>query len=64
MIRNSLAHGIEKPEARLATGKPETGTIKLVVSVHAAELSVDLIDDGQGLNYDRIREKSRCQRPA
>ena len=61
MIRNSLAHGIEKPEARLATGKPETGTIKLVVSVHAAELSVDLIDDGQGLNYDRIREKAAAK---
>ena len=61
MIRNSLAHGIEKPEVRLATGKPETGTIKLVVSVHAAELSVDLIDDGQGLNYDRIREKAAAK---
>ena len=61
MIRNSLAHGIEKPEARLATGKPETGTIKLVVSVHAAELSVDLIDDGQGLNYERIREKAAAK---
>ncbi len=61
MIRNSLAHGIEKPEARLATGKPETGTIKLVVSVHAAELSVDLIDDGQGLNYERIREKTAAK---
>ncbi|MFC2752940.1 MAG: Hpt domain-containing protein, partial [Cardiobacterium sp.] len=61
MIRNSLAHGIEKPEERLAAGKPETGTIKLVVSVHAAELSVDLIDDGQGLNYDRIREKAEAK---
>ena len=61
MIRNSLAHGIEKPEERLAAGKPETGTIKLVVSVHAAELSVDLIDDGQGLNYERIREKAEAK---
>ena len=61
MIRNSLAHGIETPEARLATGKPETGTIKVKVGVHAAELSVDVLDDGQGLNYERIREKAAAK---
>ena len=61
MIRNSLAHGIESPEARLATGKPETGTIKVKVGVHAAELSVDVLDDGQGLNYARIREKAAAK---
>ena len=61
MIRNSLAHGIETPEARLATGKSETGTIKVKVGVHAAELSVDVLDDGQGLNYARIREKAAAK---
>ncbi|MDO4642295.1 MAG: Hpt domain-containing protein [Cardiobacteriaceae bacterium] len=61
MIRNSLAHGVEKPEVRRAAGKPEIGTIKVAVSVHAAELSVRVIDDGQGLNYDRIREKAAAK---
>ena len=61
MIRNSLAHGIETPEARLATGKSETGTIKVKVGVHAAELSVDVLDDGQGLNYERIRDKAAAK---
>ncbi|WP_225756810.1 Hpt domain-containing protein [Cardiobacterium sp. Marseille-Q4385] len=61
MIRNSLAHGIETPESRLATGKSETGTIKVKVGVHAAELSVDVLDDGQGLNYERIRDKAAAK---
>ena len=59
MIRNSIAHGIELPAQRRAAGKPEIGTIKLVVGVQASEVIMRLIDDGQGFDYDRIRVKAR-----
>ena len=58
MVRNSADHGIEKPEDRLAAGKPETGTIKLDSYHEGGHIIMDIIDDGKGLNTARIREKA------
>ncbi len=57
MLRNSLAHGIEAPEQRRLTGKPEIGTITLSLRREGAELVLELGDDGVGLNFDAIRTK-------
>ncbi len=58
MIRNSGDHGIEPPADRIRLGKPETGTIR----VHAAQtgdfITMQVADDGQGLNLERIRAKA------
>jgi chemosensory pili system protein ChpA (sensor histidine kinase/response regulator) len=58
MLRNSLAHGIESPEARLASGKPEEGTVSIRVSREATEVLIQVIDDGVGMNRDAIRRKA------
>ncbi|WP_028456464.1 hybrid sensor histidine kinase/response regulator [Chitinilyticum litopenaei] len=57
MLRNAIDHGLESPEARLAAGKSEFGEIQLEVRQEGNELVLQLKDDGQGLNLERIRAK-------
>ena len=60
LIRNSVVHGIEMPEARKAKGKKETGTIKLSIKMtdDHQNIHMKLSDDGKGLDYKRIGEKA------
>lgn len=58
LLRNALAHGIETPAVRLASGKAETGRITLSLHQNGNELVMTLSDDGQGLDIERIREKA------
>ncbi|MCB1598507.1 MAG: Hpt domain-containing protein [Xanthomonadales bacterium] len=58
MLRNSLAHGIELPENRVAKGKPEEGTVSIKVSREATEVLIQVTDDGSGMNRDAIRTKA------
>ena len=58
ILRNAADHGIELPEARAAAGKPENGTIKIVASHEAGYISVNIADDGRGLDLDRIKAKA------
>ncbi len=54
MVRNSVDHGLESREARLAAGKPETGTIRLSASHRSGSVFITVKDDGAGLNRPRI----------
>ncbi|BDV42398.1 chemotaxis protein CheA [Geotalea uraniireducens] len=57
LIRNSLDHGIEAPEARLAAGKPRQGTVHLA-AVHSGDsVLITITDDGAGLDKEAIRAK-------
>ncbi len=56
MIRNSVDHGLEKAEDRLAAGKSEMGTIKLEAAHRSGRVVISLSDDGAGINRDRVRE--------
>jgi len=58
MLRNAVAHGIEAPEAREATGKNPEGTVRIQVSREATEVVVRLSDDGAGMDRDAIRAKA------
>ncbi len=58
LIRNSLDHGIESPEDRLAAGKSETGTITLNAFHQGGNIVIQIIDDGKGLDKDRIHQKA------
>lgn len=58
MIRNSIVHGIESPEERIAAGKPAHGTIILKVSKRGSDLIIELTDDGRGFDIDKIRSKA------
>ena len=59
MVRNAVHHGIERPEARLASGKDETGKITLKLTLEDDAVRMILSDDGQGLDYNRIVETAR-----
>jgi len=58
LLRNAIAHGIEKPEARIAAGKPEIGEIAIDAVQRGNEVVLTIADDGAGLNFARIREKA------
>jgi two-component system, chemotaxis family, sensor kinase CheA len=57
MVRNSADHGIEMPAERRAAGKPETGVIHLSAFHEGGSISIEIADDGRGLNLPRIRQK-------
>jgi len=57
MVRNSADHGLETPDVRRATGKPETGNITLNAFHEGGHIIIEIADDGYGLNVVKIREK-------
>lgn len=58
LIRNSVDHGLEAAERRVATGKPARGTVRLSAVYAGAEVTISVSDDGAGLNTTRIRQKA------
>ncbi len=62
LLRNGVAHGIEKPDARTAAGKDATGTITISLAQEGNEVAVEFRDDGAGLNLQRIRERALALR--
>lgn len=58
LVRNSLDHGIETPEQRKATGKEEIGQLELCAYHEGGDIIIKVIDDGAGLNKDRILSKA------
>jgi two-component system chemotaxis sensor kinase CheA len=58
LIRNSIDHGIETPEVRVAAGKPRCGTIHLSAVHSGAHVLIQIRDDGAGLDTGAIRAKA------
>ena len=58
LLRNSLDHGLELPEDRVAAGKPEKGTVWLSARHEEGEVWVTIEDNGRGLNKEKILEKA------
>jgi len=61
LIRNSLDHGIEAPEARAALGKPAKGTISLKACHRGGSIVIEVGDDGAGLNREKILAKAKSR---
>ncbi|MET3105263.1 two-component system chemotaxis sensor kinase CheA [Oxalobacteraceae bacterium GrIS 2.11] len=59
LVRNSLDHGIELPEARMAAGKPPDGTICLSARHDSGNIVIQVSDDGRGLNAEKLLAKGR-----
>lgn len=57
LIRNSLDHGIEAPDVRLAAGKPKTGTVFLGAAHSGDSVVITITDDGKGLDREAILAK-------
>jgi len=58
LIRNSVAHGIEPPQERIAKGKNAAGIVKLSIKLVNNTINMELRDDGKGLDYKKISEKA------
>jgi len=58
IIRNSIDHGIEYPEERLAKGKPEMGTITISAYNLGQNVIIDIKDDGKGIDVEKIKSKA------
>lgn len=58
LVRNALDHGVEGPEARRAAGKPETGTVRLNAYHKGGHIIIEISDDGNGLDRDRVYRKA------
>ncbi|MBN2484346.1 MAG: chemotaxis protein CheA [Bacteroidales bacterium] len=56
ILRNSIDHGIETPDQRLALGKPEIGEIKLKAYPSGAHVVIEITDDGSGINVEKVRK--------
>lgn len=58
LVRNSIDHGIEVPEARQAAGKPRAGTITLSAKQEGDHILLTIKDDGAGMNADKLRRSA------
>ncbi|MCL2657026.1 MAG: Hpt domain-containing protein [Betaproteobacteria bacterium] len=58
LLRNAVAHGLESPEERRKAGKDEIGQITLSIVQRANEVSIELADDGRGLDYAKIQSRA------
>nr|WP_186806386.1 chemotaxis protein CheA [Pantoea agglomerans] len=58
LVRNSLDHGIETPEKRVAAGKVATGNLTLSAEHQGGNICIEVSDDGAGLNRERILAKA------
>lgn len=59
IVRNSVDHGIEMPDVRVANGKPEIGTVVLSAENAGGEVVLKIQDDGGGLNKEKILDRAR-----
>jgi two-component system, chemotaxis family, sensor kinase CheA len=59
LVRNAIDHGLEKPDVRLAAGKPAVGTVKLRASQRGGSIVIEVSDDGRGLDRERILKRAR-----
>ncbi|AUT01830.1 hybrid sensor histidine kinase/response regulator [Nostoc sp. CENA543] len=58
LVRNAFDHGIESPQVRQAKGKPELGIIEICAYHQGSQTVIEVRDDGQGLNLEKIRKKA------
>ncbi|WP_416399073.1 chemotaxis protein CheA [Allohahella sp. A8] len=58
LVRNSIDHGIERPDERVASGKPKKGQVTLSAAHEAGSILIEIIDDGKGLDRERILAKA------
>ena len=58
IVRNSIDHGIENPDVRIAAGKPEMGTVKMAAFHQGGNILIQITDDGAGIDHHRIAAKA------
>ena len=61
IVRNSIDHGIESPAKRLSVGKAEEGLLSLRAYHEGGQVNIEIMDDGGGINLDRVKAKAVSQ---
>ncbi|WP_137936819.1 response regulator [Chitinivorax sp. B] len=61
LVRNAVAHGIESESERMVRGKSPTGRVNLDVARHGYRVSFRCSDDGNGINFDAVRQSAERQ---
>ncbi|HZC06892.1 MAG TPA: response regulator, partial [Ktedonobacterales bacterium] len=56
LVRNSVNHGIERPDARMAKGKPRAGKITIAAAYEGNQVVIDVRDDGAGIDPQKVRQ--------
>jgi len=59
LLRNAIDHGIESPDLRQAQGKPRSGRVRLSAQQEGDHVSIEIRDDGAGIDPERLRSKAR-----
>jgi two-component system chemotaxis sensor kinase CheA len=59
MVRNAVDHGVETSDMRIAAGKPKTATLLLRAAHEAGSISIEISDDGRGLDREKILAKAK-----
>ncbi|TXI11028.1 MAG: chemotaxis protein CheA [Rhizobium sp.] len=60
LVRNSIDHGLESPDDRVAAGKPVTGRVILSAHQTGSEVVISIKDDGRGIDRQRVRAKAEA----
>jgi two-component system chemotaxis sensor kinase CheA len=58
VIRNSVDHGVEAPDKRVAKGKPEEGVLSMRAYHEGGQVNIEITDDGAGIDPDRVKRKA------
>ena len=61
ILRNSMDHGLESPDTRVAAGKPRKGTLKLTAAHEGTHVVLTIADDGRGVDLAAVRRKAEAQ---
>ena len=61
ILRNSMDHGLEPPEIRIAAGKPRKGTLRLSAAHEGTHVVITIADDGRGIDLAAVRRKAEAQ---
>jgi HPt (histidine-containing phosphotransfer) domain-containing protein len=56
IVRNAVDHGLESPQRRFESGKRSRGTLRLAAHVANSNLHIEIEDDGQGIDWDAVRQ--------
>jgi len=60
LVRNAVSHGLERPDERRAAGKPPEGRLTLRATTTGENVSIEIADDGRGIDVDRVAERARA----
>ncbi len=58
ILRNSIDHGLESTEERIAKGKPKKGKVSINIYQKGTQVVIEIIDDGQGMDVNKLKKKA------